>query len=125
MNKISTIKRYHIAKVYRRDNPSINRGRYREFYQCDFDIAGSFDHMIPDAECIRVVYEILSTLNLGNFVIKINHRQLLDGIFEACGVPQDSFRSICSAVDKLDKVSRDTIQIHRNCSSKHQNPSGF
>lgn len=61
--------------------------------------------MIPDAECIRVVYEILKALDIGDFVIKINHRQLLDGMFEACGVPQDLFRSICSAVDKLDKVS--------------------
>ncbi|XP_017783796.1 PREDICTED: histidine--tRNA ligase, cytoplasmic isoform X2 [Nicrophorus vespilloides] len=103
MNKISNIKRYHIAKVYRRDNPSISRGRYREFYQCDFDIAGVYDEMIPDAECVRVVYEILSTLNLGSFVIKLNHRKLLDGMFEACGVPAESFRSICSAVDKLDK----------------------
>ncbi|GLV37264.1 Histidyl-tRNA synthetase [Carabus blaptoides fortunei] len=103
MNKISSIKRYTIAKVYRRDNPSITRGRYREFYQCDFDIAGMYDPMIPDAECIRVVYEILKTLDIGDFVIKINHRQLLDGMFEACGVPQDKFRSICSAVDKLDK----------------------
>lgn len=103
MNKISTIKRYTIAKVYRRDNPSIARGRYREFYQCDFDIAGVYDPMIPDAECIRVVYEILKSLDIGDFIIKINHRQLLDGMFEACGVPQDKFRSICSAVDKLDK----------------------
>lgn len=61
--------------------------------------------MIPDAECIRVVYEILKSLDIGDFIIKINHRQLLDGMFEACGVPQDKFRSICSAVDKLDKVS--------------------
>ncbi|KAL3266976.1 hypothetical protein HHI36_011125 [Cryptolaemus montrouzieri] len=103
MNKISNIKRYHIAKVYRRDNPSIARGRYREFYQCDFDIAGLYDPMIPDAECIRIVYEILNTLDLKPFVIKINHRSLLDGMLETCGVPADKFRSICSAIDKLDK----------------------
>lgn len=46
-NKISNIKRYHIAKVYRRDNPAMTRGRYREFYQCDFDIAGVYDPLIP------------------------------------------------------------------------------
>lgn len=103
MNKISTIKRYTIAKVYRRDNPSIARGRYREFYQCDFDIAGVFDPMIPDAECIRVVYEILNALDIGEFLIKINHRLLLDGMFDSCGVPQNKFRTICSSVDKLDK----------------------
>jgi histidyl-tRNA synthetase len=61
--------------------------------------------MLPDVECVRVVSEILTSLELGKFVVKVNHRQLLDGLFEACGVPTDKFRSICSAVDKLDKVS--------------------
>jgi histidyl-tRNA synthetase len=103
MNKVSSIKRYHIAKVYRRDNPAMTKGRYREFYQCDFDIAGSYDPMLPDAECVKVVSEILSSLDIGPFVIKLNHRKLLDGMFEACGVPADKFRTICSAVDKLDK----------------------
>lgn len=103
MSKISFIKRYHIAKVYRRDNPSMSRGRYREFYQCDFDIAGTYDPMIPDAECVKVVAEILSSLEIGEFVIKLNHRQLLDGMFEACGVAVDKFRTVCSSVDKLDK----------------------
>lgn len=103
MGKVSNIKRYHIAKVYRRDNPAMTRGRYREFYQCDFDIAGSYDAMLPDAECVKVVSEILKSLDIGEFVIKLNHRKLLDGMFEACGVPSDKFRTICSAVDKLDK----------------------
>lgn len=103
MSKISSIKRYHIAKVYRRDNPSIARGRYREFYQCDFDIAGTYDPMLPDAECVKIVVEVLEGLEIGDFVVKLNHRQLLDGMFEACGVPNDKFRAICSTVDKLDK----------------------
>lgn len=103
MGKVSNIKRYHIAKVYRRDNPAMTRGRYREFYQCDFDIAGSYDPMLPDAECVKVVSEIFKSLDIGEFVIKLNHRKLLDGMFEACGVPSDKFRTICSAVDKLDK----------------------
>lgn len=59
--------------------------------------------MIPDAECVKIVFEILNLLDMSPFVIKVNHRKLLDGIFEACGVPAASFRSICSAVDKLDK----------------------
>uniref|UniRef100_A0A672MVQ1 histidine--tRNA ligase n=1 Tax=Sinocyclocheilus grahami TaxID=75366 RepID=A0A672MVQ1_SINGR len=71
MNKITNIKRYHIAKVYRRDNPAMTRGRYREFYQCDFDIAGQYDAMIPDAECLKIVYEILNELDLGDFRIKV------------------------------------------------------
>jgi len=103
MNKISAIKRYHIAKVYRRDNPSIARGRLREFYQCDFDIAGQYDPMMPDAECVKIVQEILSGVNVGKFVIKVNHRMILDGIFEVCGVKADMFRTICSSIDKLDK----------------------
>ncbi|XP_034946651.1 histidine--tRNA ligase isoform X2 [Chelonus insularis] len=103
MSKITNIKRYHIAKVYRRDNPSMTKGRYREFYQCDFDIAGQYDAMLPDAECVKIVVEALSALDLGPFVIKLNHRCLLDGIFAACGVPKDKFRTICSSVDKLDK----------------------
>lgn len=81
----------------------MTRGRYREFYQCDFDIAGTYDPMLPDAECVKIVSEILDELDIGEYVIKLNHRQILDGMFEACGVPADKFRSICSAVDKLDK----------------------
>lgn len=103
MNKISSIKRYQIAKVYRRDNPSITKGRYREFYQCDYDIAGQYDEMIPEVECIFVATEIMKSLDAGNFKVKVNHRLLLDGLFEACGVPADKFRTICSSVDKLDK----------------------
>ncbi|EFN84523.1 Histidyl-tRNA synthetase, cytoplasmic [Harpegnathos saltator] len=103
MSKVASMKRYHIGKVYRRDNPSTTKGRYREFYQCDFDIAGQYDPMIPDVECIRVVTEALETLNLGPYMIKLNHRCILDGIFAACGIPPSKFRSICSAVDKLDK----------------------
>lgn len=59
--------------------------------------------MLPDVECIRVVSEALQALDLGPYLIKLNHRLLLDGIFAACGVPQSKFRGICSAVDKLDK----------------------
>ncbi|KAJ1128013.1 hypothetical protein NDU88_006406 [Pleurodeles waltl] len=104
MNKITNIKRYHIAKVYRRDNPAMTKGRYREFYQCDFDIAGQYDAMIPDAECLKIVHEILSELQLGDFLIKVNDRRILDGMFAVCGVPDNKFRTICSSVDKLDKT---------------------
>ncbi|VVC91643.1 unnamed protein product [Leptidea sinapis] len=110
MNKINNLKRYHIAKVYRRDNPAMTRGRYREFYQCDYDIAGQFDPMVPDAECLKVVTEILDALDIGRYVLKVNHRRLLDGMFEACGVPADKFRSTCSTVDKLDKMSWDEVR---------------
>ncbi|KAL6403687.1 histidyl-trna synthetase [Ilyonectria robusta] len=106
MNKdIQNIKRYHIAKVYRRDQPAVSKGRMREFYQCDFDIAGSFDAMVPDAEVLRIITEVFEGLGWnGGYTIKLNHRKILDGIFEVCGVPEDKIRTISSAVDKLDKM---------------------
>uniref|UniRef100_A0A8C1SMS6 histidine--tRNA ligase n=1 Tax=Cyprinus carpio TaxID=7962 RepID=A0A8C1SMS6_CYPCA len=110
LNKITNIKRYHIAKVYRRDNPAMTRGRYREFYQCDFDIAGQYDAMIPDAECLKIVYEILNELDLGDFRIKVNDRRILDGMFAVCGVPDEKFRTICSTVDKLDKMAWEDVK---------------
>lgn len=110
MNKIAAVKRYQISKVYRRDNPSVARGRYREFLQCDYDIAGQYDEMIPEAECVFVAAEILRAVNAGPFKVKVNHRLLLDGLFEACGVPADKFRTICSSVDKLDKSPWDEVK---------------
>lgn len=96
------IKRYHIAKVYRRDQPAIARGRLREFYQCDFDIAGVYDPMIPDAEILRIIVEAFQAFQL-NVTIKLNHRKILDGLFTASGVPNDKIRLVSSSVDKLDK----------------------
>lgn len=103
LNAVGNIKRFHIGKVYRRDQPQLSKGRYREFYQCDFDIAGTYGRMVPDSECLCVACEILSSLPIGNFGIKLNHRRLLDAILDLSGVPSDKFRTICSAVDKLDK----------------------
>jgi len=60
--------------------------------------------MVPDAEILRIMSEVLTELEVGKFLIKVNHRKILDGIFEVCGVPEDKFRTICSAVDKLDKL---------------------
>jgi histidyl-tRNA synthetase len=102
---VRSIKRYHIAKVYRRDQPAISKGRMREFYQCDFDIAGAFDPMVPDAEVLRIVSEVFEELGwTGRYTIKLNHRKILDGVFQVCGVPEDKIRPISSAVDKLDKM---------------------
>jgi len=110
MNSVGNIKRYHIAKVYRRDQPVMAKGRYREFYQCDFDIAGSYSAMTADAEAITVGCEILTALPVGNICVKLNHRVLLDAIFEIAGVPADKFRAICSAVDKLDKATWEEVR---------------
>lgn len=106
MNRdVQNIKRYHIAKVYRRDQPAMSKGRMREFYQCDFDIAGAYDPMLPDAEIVRIITEVFEGLGWnGRYTIKLNHRKILDGIFEVCGVPEDKIRTISSAVDKLDKL---------------------
>lgn len=102
---VRSIKRYHIAKVYRRDQPAVSKGRMREFYQCDFDIAGAFDPMVPDAEVLRIVSEVFEELGWnGRYTIKLNHRKILDGVFAVCGVPEEKTRPISSAVDKLDKM---------------------
>lgn len=104
MNGIQSIKRYHIAKVYRRDQPAMTKGRMREFYQCDFDIAGDYESMVPDAEILSVAVEGLTSLGIQDFTIKVNHRKILDGLFQFCGVKEEDVRKVSSAVDKLDKL---------------------
>ena len=111
VHNIPSIKRYHIGKVYRRDNPQMSRGRYREFYQCDFDIAGpNYGKMIPEADVIKVVVEILTQLPVGGFNIKLNHRLLLDAIVNISGIKEDFYRTVCSSVDKLDKEEWETVK---------------
>ncbi len=81
---IAKIKRFHIGKVYRRDQPIMTKGRYREFYQCDFDIAGTYDPMIPDAEILTIMQEVLEAVDVKEFLVKVNHRKILEGmIYEA------------------------------------------
>lgn len=105
MYNIEKMKRFHIAKVYRRDQPALGKGRFREFYQCDFDIAGSYGgSMIPDAESLFVLSDILTQLDIGKFEVKVNHRQILDAMIELSGAPKEKFKQICSSIDKLDKV---------------------
>lgn len=103
---ISSIKRYQIAKVYRRDKPAIERGRFREFYQCDFDIAGPSGPMIADSEVISIIHELLSSIGKlceFDFIINVSHRQLLSAMTNVAGVPPEKFKTVCSSVDKLDK----------------------
>lgn len=107
---VDTIKRYHIGKVYRRDQPAMNSGRFREFYQCDYDVAGTHPTMVADAEVLKVVVDVLLQLRIGEFKVKLNHRKLLDAMMDICGVPAAKFRSICSAVDKLDKETWETVR---------------
>jgi histidyl-tRNA synthetase len=104
MSNLRQMKRFQIGKVYRRDQPAPESGRMREFYQCDFDFAGSFETMIPDAEILCITAEVFEALGIDVTII-VNHRSVLDGIFRAVGVPESLVRSISSAVDKLDKLS--------------------
>lgn len=109
-NSIASIKRYHIAKVYRRDQPAMTKGRMREFYQCDFDIAGAYDTMVPDSEALSLLCEGLTELGITDFKVKLNHRKILDGIFQACGVKDEDVRKVSSAVDKLDKSPWEVVK---------------
>lgn len=109
-NNLSSIKRFHIAKVYRRDQPAMTKGRMREFYQCDFDIAGNYDVMIPDSEILKILCDGLNGLGIQDFKVKLNHRKILDGIFQACGVKEEDVRKISSAVDKLDKLPWEAVK---------------
>jgi histidyl-tRNA synthetase len=89
----------------------MTKGRMREFYQCDFDIAGVYDPMLPDAEIVRITTEVFEGLGWnGRYTIKLNHRKILDGIFEVCGVPTEKIRTISSAVDKLDKLPWEEVR---------------
>ena len=111
VHNLPSIKRYHIGKVYRRDNPQMAKGRFREFYQCDFDIAGpNYGKMIPEAEVLKVVVEILTQLPVGGFNIKLNHRMLLDAMVKIAGIPDDKFKVVCSSIDKLDKEEWNVVK---------------
>lgn len=110
-NNIKVMKKYQIGKVYRRDEPRMNAGRYREFYQCDFDIAGAdYSSMLPDAECITIMASILRELNIGPFMIKINHRKLLDSILTISNIESKDFMTVSSSIDKLDKMSWSNVR---------------
>lgn len=110
LNNIKQMKRFHIAKVYRRDQPQMTKGRFREFYQCDLDIAGDYATMIPDANILHVVNEILTELDAGKFRIKINNRKFLDAMIDLSGCDTSKFKSICSSIDKLDKQTWEEVE---------------
>lgn len=108
MNKKVKIKRYQTGKVFRRDQPALARGRYREFYQSDFDIVGEYAHMAADAEIVSCADEILKVfsayLDSKEYVIRINHKKLVDSMMEVCGIDKSIEKSIGSSIDKLDKM---------------------
>lgn len=93
-------KRYQIQPVWRADRPQ--KGRYREFYQCDCDVVGS-DSLLYEIELVHIFDEVLSALKIPSFTIRLNNRKVLSGIAEVCGQP-DKIVDITVAIDKLDKV---------------------
>lgn len=103
-NKTAKIKRYQVGQVFRRDQPSIAKGRLREFTQCDFDIAGSYLPMLADAEVICVANRCIKSLNLGGHKIKINNRMVLNSIVKIAKIDSSKFAAVCSAIDKMDKL---------------------
>ena len=100
-------KRYQIAPVWRADRPQ--KGRFREFYQCDADTVGSTS-MLADAETVAIIYTILSRLGFRGFKIKINNRKILNGIGQLAGVPQTLLRGLYQSIDKLSKIKLDRVR---------------
>ena len=98
-------KRYQIQPVWRADRPA--RGRFREFYQCDVDAIGS-SSVVVEAELISAVSEILKRLGFDDFVIRINHRELLTKMVEDAGI--DNTADALVALDKLDKIGADGVR---------------
>ena len=100
-------KRYQIQPVWRADRPQ--KGRYREFFQCDADNVGSAS-MMADAETIAIINEILTSLGFKQFKIKINNRKILSGIVEYSGVEASRGMDVCIAIDKVDKIGIDGVK---------------
>jgi histidyl-tRNA synthetase len=100
-------KRYHIAPVWRAEKPQ--RGRFREFIQCDADIVGSAS-MLADAEGISVLADALHAVGLSQAVISINHRKLLEAMARLAGVPESHSGGVFRAIDKLDKIGPDGVR---------------
>ncbi len=106
MNQLGApFRRYHIAPVWRAEKPQ--RGRYREFTQCDFDIIGSTAPM-SDAEIISIAHSIFSQLEIGH-KIRINHRQVLGGFLSCCGADGKQ-TSVLRAIDKLEKLGEEVVR---------------
>lgn len=98
-------KRYQMQPVWRADRPQ--KGRYREFYQCDADVVGT-DSLLCEAEIVLMVHEVFRNLGVTDFTLKINNRKILAGIAEVIGVPgQEGTLSV--AIDKLDKIGKEKV----------------
>lgn len=106
LNEIGTpFKRYHIAPVWRGENTQ--RGRYREFVQCDFDTIGT-DSNVSDIETLMVIHDLMSAIGFERFTIRVNHRMLLNGVLENLGVADKSV-GLLRALDKVLKIGREAV----------------
>ncbi len=101
------LKCYHIAPVWRADKPQ--KGRFREFWQCDADIVGS-ESMLADAEVITTIYHVLKSLHFKQFTIRINNRKLLNGIAKASGIEEATIPSLLRIIDKLEQKGMQGIK---------------
>jgi histidyl-tRNA synthetase len=118
MNRINKMRKYQIGNVFRRDNPSFKTGRLREFIQADFDIVGENLKMVYDAEILKMISDILTKFNLVDpktnqkrkFVIRINDRRILMGMMTRCNIEEKMRSSICSTIDKSDKLSFEELK---------------
>lgn len=99
-------KRYQVQPVWRGDRPQ--KGRFREFYQCDVDAVGSRS-MVVEYELLSAAAEVLSTLGFRDFAVHLNHRQLLAGMLDSAGVPTPQHSDVLVVLDKLDKIGRDGV----------------
>ena len=100
-------RRYQIGKVYRGEKAQ--RGRFREFYQCDIDIIGDGElSIINDAELPSVIYNTFKELGFDKFTICINNRKLLNGLFESCNLKEKS-ADILRTIDKIDKIGKESV----------------
>lgn len=102
-------RRYQIGKVYRGERPQ--KGRFREFYQCDIDIIGNgVLSLVNDAEIPAVINRVFEKLNLGEFLISINNRKILSGLVDSLGC-LDKIDDILRAIDKWEKVGQETVRL--------------
>src|SRR2546425_7209927 len=99
-------KRYQIQPVWRADRPA--KGRFREFYQCDIDAIGSTS-LVVEAELIAAASDALVALGFKDFLIRVNHRQVLTGILDQAGVAGDKHDDALVALDKMDKAGPEGV----------------
>jgi histidyl-tRNA synthetase len=99
-------KRYQIQPVWRADRPQ--KGRYREFFQCDADVVGT-DSLVNEAEIVLMIQEVFKGIGITDYTIKINHRGVLSGLAEISGA-QNNEGALFVAIDKLDKIGEDKVK---------------